>query len=67
MPVRPDWCGSQFQAFQQLCFANTTVQVGSAWTNSISEIYFISVFGSTGMDERITVNSNIRAEVKHDQ
>ena len=58
-------CRSQSQAIQELYFVNAAVQVGSAWTNSIGEIYFISVFGTFAGMQDIGVYAKISTVIKH--
>ena len=67
MTVRTDWRRGQPQAIQQLQFANAAVQVGSARTNSISEIHFISVFGPFGDVKNISVDTKVGAVIEHGQ
>ena len=59
------WC--QSQATQQLHFANAAMQVSSAGTNSIGEIYFVSVLGFLRNMQYIGMNTKIRAVIEHGQ
>ena len=43
------------------------MQVGSARTNSISEIHFISVFGSFMGVKDIGMNTEVRTVIEHGQ
>lgn len=67
MTVWADRRGSQSQAIQQLCFVNAAMQVGSARTNSVGEVYFIAILGTVANMENIRMDTEISAEVKHGQ
>ena len=59
------WC--QSQATQQLHFANAAMQVSSAGTNSIGEIYFISVLCMFGYMQYISMNAKVCTVIEHGQ
>ena len=67
MTIGADRNRRQSQAVQQLHFANAAMQVGSARTNSISEIYFVSVLGFFRNMQYVSMSTKIRAIIKHGQ
>jgi hypothetical protein len=67
MTIGTDRNRRQSQAVQQLHFANAAMQVGSARTNSIGEIYFVSVLGFLRNMQYIGMNTKIRAVIEHGQ
>ena len=67
MTIGTDRNRRQSQAIQQLHFANAAMQVGSARTNSIGEIYFISVFCFFRNMQYVSMNTKIRAVIEHGQ
>ena len=67
MTIGTDRNRRQSQAVQQLYFANAAMQVGSARTNSIGEIYFVSVLGFLENMQYVSMNTKIRAVIEHGQ
>ena len=67
MTIGADRNRRQSQAIQQLHFANAAMQVGSARTNSIGEIYFVSVLGFFRNMQYVSVNTKICAVIEHGQ
>ena len=67
MTIGTDRNWRQSQAVQQLYFANAAMQVGSARTNSIGEIYFVSVLGFLENMQYVSMNTKICAVIEHGQ